>query len=165
MLVAGNWQTKVWLSRQNAITRLNEYQTAIHSERANRLADHGGLASHLAGQRNMANQDNYGYEMTRQQHRHEHTPNIHTGSHRQVTRNNENVITGDMQRDRTHNVELPNSVDQKRNFIKPATFDGCTNWSDFKSHFEVCVELNCWSVNEKGMYLAVSLRGNAHEVY
>lgn len=149
------------MPRQSAITGLNEYQTAIQSERANRLADHGGLASHLAGQRNMANQDEHRYEMTRQ-HQHGHTPNIH--SHRHVARNNENMITDDMQRDRTQNVELPHKADQKRNFIKPATFDGSTNWSDFKSHFEVCAELNCWSMIEKGMYLAVSLRGNAQGV-
>lgn len=62
------------MPHQNVITRLNKYQTAIQSERANRLADHGGLASHLAGQRNIASQDNYGYEMTRQhQNRHDHT--------------------------------------------------------------------------------------------
>lgn len=89
------------MPRQSAITGLNEYQTAIQSERANRLADHGGLASHLAGQRNMANQDEHRYEMTRQ-HQHEHTQNIH--SHRHVARNNENMITDDMQRDRTQNV-------------------------------------------------------------
>lgn len=34
----------------------------------------------------------------------------------------------------------------------------------FKSHFEVFAEFNCWSVNEKGMCLAVSLRGNAQGV-
>lgn len=56
------------------------------------------------------------------------------------------------------------NVDQKRTFIKPATFDGSTNWSDFNSHFEVCAELNCLLVFEKGMYLAVSLRGNSQGV-
>jgi hypothetical protein len=55
-------------------------------------------------------------------------------------------------------------VDHKRRFIKPSTFDGSTSWTDFKSHFEVCSELNGWSQNEKGMYLAVSLRGNAQGV-
>lgn len=48
------------------------------------------------------------------------------------------------------------NVDQKQTFMKPATFDGSTNWSDFK--------LNCWLVYEKGMHLAVSLRGNAQGV-
>lgn len=48
------------MSRQNAITRLNEYQTAIQSERDNRSADHGGLTSPLAGKRHKANQENYG---------------------------------------------------------------------------------------------------------
>lgn len=67
---------------------------------------------------------NHRYEMTCQ-HQHEHTPNIH--SHRQVARNNENMTTDDIQRDRTQNVEIPHKADQKRNFIKPATFDGIMN--------------------------------------
>lgn len=70
-----------------------------------------------------------------------------------MSRNNENVITGDVHRDRTHDV------DKKRNFIKPATI-----WSDFKSYFKVCAELNGWSVIKKEMYLAVFLRGNAQGV-
>lgn len=56
------------------------------------------------------------------------------------------------------------NVDQKQTFIKPATFDSSTHWSDFKSHFGVCAELNCWLVYEKGMHLAVSLRANAQGV-
>ena len=56
------------------------------------------------------------------------------------------------------------SVEQRRQFVKPSTFDGNTPWSDFKSHFEVCSELNGWTLNEKGMYLAVSLRGGAQGV-
>lgn len=97
------------------------------------------------------------------QNRREHTPNIQ--SNRQVTYNNENMITGDMHRDMTENVELPHKVDQKRNFkFQPCNFHGSTSWSDFKPHLEVCAELNCWSVIKKGVYLAVSLRGNAQTV-
>lgn len=59
---------------QHLITRINKYLKAIQSERVNRLADHDGLASHLEGQINIANQDNYGYKMTRQhQNRHTHS--------------------------------------------------------------------------------------------
>ena len=49
--------------------------------------------------------------------------------------------------------------------IKPATFDGSGSWLDYKAHFDVCAELNGWSVKEKGMYLAVSLRGQAQGVF
>ena len=49
--------------------------------------------------------------------------------------------------------------------IKPATFDGSGNWLDYKAHFEVCAQLNGWSNEEKGMYLAVSLRGQAQGVF
>lgn len=51
---------------QNLKTRKNKYLKAIQSERVNRVVDHDGLASHLEGPRNIAYQDNYGYEMTRQ---------------------------------------------------------------------------------------------------
>ena len=49
--------------------------------------------------------------------------------------------------------------------IKPATFDGSGSWLDYKAHFDVCAELNGWSDKEKGMYLAVSLRGQAQGVF
>ena len=49
--------------------------------------------------------------------------------------------------------------------IKPATFDGTGNWLDYKAHFEVCAQLNGWTDDEKGMYLAVSLRGQAQGVF
>ena len=32
------------------------------------------------------------------------------------------------------------------------------------THFEVCAELNSWLSQEKGMYLAISLRGNTQGV-
>ena len=49
--------------------------------------------------------------------------------------------------------------------IKPATYDGTSSWVDYKAHFDVCAELNGWSEQEKGMYLAVSLRGQAQGVF
>ena len=49
--------------------------------------------------------------------------------------------------------------------MKPATYDGSSSWLDYKAHFEVCAELNGWSNKEKGMYLAVSLRGQAQGVF
>lgn len=48
--------------------------------------------------------------------------------------------------------------------IKPATFDGSHSWIDYKSHFDACAAINNWSVREKGLYLAVSLRGAAQGV-
>ena len=49
--------------------------------------------------------------------------------------------------------------------IKPATFDGSGKWLDYRAHFEVCAELNGWTEKERGMYLAVSLRGQAQGVF
>jgi hypothetical protein len=37
-------------------------------------------------------------------------------------------------------------------------------WLDYKSHFDACSEINHWSDKEKGLYLAVSLRGQAQGV-
>lgn len=36
---------------------------------------------------------------------------------------------------------------------------------DNKAHFEACAEINNWSDYEKGLYLAVSLRGQAQGVF
>ena len=52
----------------------------------------------------------------------------------------------------------------KGSHVKPDKFDGTASWLDFKSHFDVCAELNGWSTAEKGMHLAVSLRGRAQAV-
>ena len=48
--------------------------------------------------------------------------------------------------------------------IKPATYDEKSAWLDYKSHFEACATLGHWSEEDKAMYLAVSLRGQAQSV-
>ncbi|VDI53879.1 Hypothetical predicted protein [Mytilus galloprovincialis] len=53
---------------------------------------------------------------------------------------------------------------KSKNIIKPATFDGQGSWIDYKSHFEACSSINGWTDTEKGLYLAVSLRGQAQGV-
>ena len=49
--------------------------------------------------------------------------------------------------------------------MKPATFDGTAAWMDYKAHFEACAELNNWTNDQKGLYLSVSLRGQAQGVF
>lgn len=49
--------------------------------------------------------------------------------------------------------------------MKPATFDGTAAWMDYKAHFEACAELNNWTNEQKGLYLSVSLRGQAQGVF
>ena len=49
-------------------------------------------------------------------------------------------------------------------YIKPATFDGTGSWLDYRSHFDACAMLNNWTQREMGLYLAVSLRGQAQGV-
>jgi hypothetical protein len=65
---------------------------------------------------------------------------------------------------RSRNVDLADLLTIRAHLLNYQHFDGSTSWTDFKSHFEVCSELNGWSQNEKGMYLAVPLRGNAQGV-
>ena len=145
--------------RQSAMTGLSEYQTEIQREGASRLADH----SSLAGQRGMADQDDCHVSMAHhQQNGNQNTryrPFISHGAH-----NGDNMVANGTPSQRSENYGRSQIFSQKRNFVKCSTFDGTSSWSDFKSHFEVCAELNGWSVHEKGMHLAVSLRGNAQGV-
>ena len=52
-------------------------------------------------------------------------------------------------------------VARSKIYMKPATYDGTGLWNDYLSHFESVSLLNHWSETEKGLYLAVSLRGQA----
>ncbi|CAC5404143.1 unnamed protein product [Mytilus coruscus] len=54
------------------------------------------------------------------------------------------------------------SIQKNKSIIKPATFDGQGSWIDYKSH--ACSSINGWTEVEKGLYLAVSLRGQAQGV-
>jgi hypothetical protein len=131
---------------------LNEYQTVIQREGASRLADH----SSLAGQRGMANQNDCHVSMAR----HEQNGNQNTryqpcSSH--VTHNRDNVVAGGKSRERSENDGRSQIVSQKRKFVKCSTFDGTSPWSDFRSHFEVCLGLNGLSVHEKGMHSFVGV--------
>ena len=49
--------------------------------------------------------------------------------------------------------------------VEPATFDGFSSWLDYKTHFDMCAELNRWNAKWKGLYLVVSLRGQAQDVF
>ena len=69
---------------------------------------------------------------------------------------------------REHSTESQAQIkkDDKRIpvLMKPATYDGKSSWLDYKSHFEACATLGHWSEEDKAMYLAVSLRGQAQSV-
>ena len=49
--------------------------------------------------------------------------------------------------------------------VKPATFDGTGSWLDYRAHYDAVAEINNWNQTEKGLYLAVSLRGQAQGVF
>ncbi|XP_060590432.1 uncharacterized protein LOC132745500 [Ruditapes philippinarum] len=55
--------------------------------------------------------------------------------------------------------------DARSTFMKPATYDGTCEWTNYKAHFDACATLNGWNENEKGLYLSVSLRGQALGVF
>ena len=48
---------------------------------------------------------------------------------------------------------------------KPATYDGTGSWKDYSAHLEACASINGWTKQEKGLYLAVSLRGQAQGIF
>ena len=48
--------------------------------------------------------------------------------------------------------------------VKPATYDGSSSWLDYKCHFEACANVNGWNEEKKGLFLALSLRGQAQAV-
>lgn len=48
--------------------------------------------------------------------------------------------------------------------IKPATYNGGDSWIDYKSHFDMVSKVNDWSHEKMGLYLAVSLRGQAQGI-
>ena len=52
-----------------------------------------------------------------------------------------------------------------KTIMKLATFDETVAWTDYRAHFEACAELNGWSEEQKGLYLSVSLRGQAQGVF
>ena len=59
----------------------------------------------------------------------------------------------------TSNVDKDNKI-----AIKPATYHDSSSWLDYKCHFEACANVNGWSEEKKGMFLALSLRGQAQAV-
>ena len=67
-------------------------------------------------------------------------------------------------------TSTPNIVETKPHAsgsvkVKPATFDGTGSWLDYRAHFDAVAEINRWNQTEKGLYLAVSLRGQAQGVF
>ena len=65
----------------------------------------------------------------------------------------------------TPNVAQPSPQASGSVKVKPATFDGTGSWLDYRAHFDAVAEINRWSQTEKGLYLAVSLRGQAQGVF
>ena len=45
--------------------------------------------------------------------------------------------------------------------IKLANYDGTGEWHDYKSHFDACAAINDWDNEEKRLYLAAALSGQA----
>lgn len=42
---------------------------------------------------------------------------------------------------------------------------GTSSWKDYRVHFEACSKINEWSYEQKELYLAVSLRGQAQGIF
>ncbi|XP_060605005.1 uncharacterized protein LOC132757672 [Ruditapes philippinarum] len=78
-------------------------------------------------------------------------------------------LHSNIQMDTSNSTEIkrdPKNSNSKRSvMMKPATYDGTSSWIDYKAHFEACSEINQWTNKEKGLYLSVSLRGQAQGVF
>ncbi|KAH3893457.1 hypothetical protein DPMN_017604 [Dreissena polymorpha] len=62
------------------------------------------------------------------------------------------------------NVTLKKTPLEPSSIVKAATYAGQSSWQDYRVHFETCAEINQWENNDKGLHLAVSLRGQAQGV-
>lgn len=51
-----------------------------------------------------------------------------------------------------------------RRVVKATTYDASGSWLDYKTHFNTVGKLNEWTEEEKGLFLAASLRGQAQAV-
>ena len=48
--------------------------------------------------------------------------------------------------------------------VRPAKFDGTTDLGDYLNHFDLCIRVNKWSLVDAGMYLGLSLAGQARRL-
>ena len=51
--------------------------------------------------------------------------------------------------------------EQKRPLQKPPSFDGKSQWEPYIAQFEIVAGMNQWNGEQKGNYLATSLKGSA----
>ena len=79
---------------------------------------------------------------------------------RGVTKRRSRVTFASPPSDERPLTELPAT----RQLIKPATYYGSGPWQDYHALFEACTEISGWRYNQKGLYLAVSIRGSAQGV-
>ena len=59
---------------------------------------------------------------------------------------------------------MTRAVDVRRKEVIPDKFSGRMPWADYRRHFEVCKELNGWSDQDAGQYLATRVQGPALKV-
>ena len=59
---------------------------------------------------------------------------------------------------------MTRAVDVRRKEVTPDKFSGKMPWADYRRHFEVCKELNGWSDQDAGQYLATRVQGPALKV-
>lgn len=63
-----------------------------------------------------------------------------------------------------HKVYKENKIETEKPVIRPSKYDGTVSWEDYEIQFELISELNNWKDDQKAMFLAASLSGNAQSV-
>ena len=54
--------------------------------------------------------------------------------------------------------------DYRKPCMQPDRYDGSVSWNDYLAHFEFCAEINGWGDDEKALFLAACLKGEAQKV-
>ena len=55
-------------------------------------------------------------------------------------------------------------IETEKPVVRPSKYDGTVSWEDYEIHLELISELNNWKDDQKAMFLAASLSGNAQSV-
>lgn len=58
----------------------------------------------------------------------------------------------------------PKKSDSSHIKMRPVHYDGTDDWEEYLSQFEILSDINKWGDNEKGLYLASSLKGAARSI-
>ena len=63
-----------------------------------------------------------------------------------------------------HKAYKDKKIETEKPVVRPSKYDGTVSWEDYEIQLEFISELNNWKDDQKAMFLASSLSGNAQSV-